>query len=253
VRSSHASTAQVRLRYRPASDVLSGDIELGMLAAGDPVTHSPDADTHLTWFPVLGDDEALAGFHLLHASAQAAHGRLDALPVPLARLIPHLIERGLAALPADGTTLQRADVRVDATISVPVGQLARPSPTGHPPAEWSVEPADIARTVESLTTLAHTLGAAAHRFPAAHQPPTIALAAAVRELASVIQRSTGRTAPGTAAAARAALSRHLPFAPHERNELLAALTDVDDTQSWPAVWALVDDLCASLQHSRALG
>jgi hypothetical protein len=233
--------------------VLSGDIELGMLPAGDPVTHSPDADTHLTWFPVLGDHEVLAGFHLLHASALTAHGGLDALPVPLARLVPHVIERGLAALPSGATTLQRAEVRVDATVALPVRQLARPSPAGHAPAEWSVEPVDIARTVESLTSLARTLGATAHRFPAAHQPPTIALAAAVRELASVIQHANGRTAPGTAAAARASLTDHLPFEQHERHELLAALTDVDDTQSWPTVWALVDDLCASLQHSHALG
>lgn len=247
--SSRARTAQVRLRYRPASDVLSGDIELGMLAAGDPATESADADTHLRWFPVLGDGEVLAGFHLVHASARS----LTALPTALARLVPHLIERGAAELVTCSTPLHRAELRIDSSVRLPVIHLARPSPPGHAPAEWLVGASDIARTADAVSVLAHTLSTTASRLAEPHQAPTVALATAVRELSSVVAQSHGRTAPGTSAAARAAVTSQVPLEPHERHELLAALTDVDDTRSWPAVWALVDDLCASLLHSPALG
>ena len=65
-----AHHARVRLRYRPASDVLSGEIELGTLAADDRVVETTDADIHLEWRPGLAaSGMLLSAFQVVHASA----------------------------------------------------------------------------------------------------------------------------------------------------------------------------------------
>jgi len=247
------NTALVRLRYRPASDVLSGHTDLDMLPAGDPVTHSPDADTHLTWSPTLVDGETLVSFTIVHAAARSQQHQLAPLPRPLAAVAQHLITRGHTLLVSLGSVTDRAAASVDTTTRVPLAHLARPSPPGHAPADWLVEHSDITHTSLALALLADTLTATADRVQEHHAANTGRVAAHVRELSSVIGRSNGRTAPGTSAAARAALLADLPFEPHERQELLMALTDIDDDQCWPTVWALVDDLCASLHHSHSAG
>lgn len=159
-----ARHARLRLRYRPASDVLSGEIELGTLAADHRVVESPDADTHIEWRPGLHlDGLMLAAFQVVHASALVEGEVMRRLPPEVVNLSRQLIRTGRGALRAGASTIEQVQARADAEAHLTDSQLLRPAA-----APELVTPRPARRTTRN--TVARSRSNAV-RPPAALAPP----------------------------------------------------------------------------------
>lgn len=239
--------AQVRLRYRPASDVLSGEIELSTFAADQPIVDEVDADTYLEWRRcTVVDRPVLAAFQIVHASARPDGPPLDRLPAAVLALSRQLIATGTAALRPDATTFERLRVHADTETTLPVDQLAQPRAATVPatpatPAEESQAGALAAAIDEVASVIA--------RLPEPTTVPrTRELVHLAHELASVLRETPGTTSPGTSAAARRAARQALPLDVSSRSQLWTALTQVDDRRTWQNAMAAFNTLAADLDR-----
>ena len=255
----------LRLRYRPASDILTGAVELENLPVLETVETSLDADTTVQWARLVDPDtscpdpadtsdtlEVLSSFHLIHADA-LLHS--DALPSLPADLLPHLrsvIHSGLAALRADASTLERVQARSEVTVPLSLRQLRRPDEGAvYAPAQWASDPADRRAASNSLRRLSAALSppelpterratpispsmpprrVAAPVAPASRRSERVAHL--IDELASVLETSDGLSAPGTTAAAALA-ARLDPDLPDDEREILGqTLRSMSNPSAW---------------------
>ena len=172
----------VRLRYRPASDILTGTVELGGLPVLETIETAHDADSTVHWARIVDPDtscpdptdtsdtlEVLSSFHLIHARALV---RTESLPGLPADLVPHLsavVQSGLSSLRDDAPTLERVQARAEASVALSLRQLRRPDEGAvYAPAEWSSDPADRRQASASLRRLSSAL--AFGRRPSHDQP-----------------------------------------------------------------------------------
>jgi hypothetical protein len=238
--------------------VLSGDIELGMFAAGQPVHHLPDADTQLEWQPLIEGGEVLVSFRLVHASLLLSPARSGDLPAAVVTAARRLIAAASSS-PAPHSIAERLRLTIDATVDLPLARLRRSLPT-HAPAEWLFPPGRPAPLATALAHLADALGDVGdrhqrHWLASLDEAPPAGLLAVqhlirlTRELASVLGRAHGRPAPGTSAAVRAALRPTLPLHPSVVQHLSSLLADIDHVERWPSVVAGVDEVREALQRS----
>ncbi|MFZ9629371.1 MAG: hypothetical protein ACO3C1_08465 [Ilumatobacteraceae bacterium] len=243
-----ARHARVRLRYRPASDVLSGEIELGTLAADDRVVESTDSDVHLEWRPGLAADGLLlSAFQLVHASALIDSAAAQRLPRHVVELSRQLIRSGAGALRPGASAIEQVQARADAEAHLTVQQLLRPADQPDPRTPPTATPADADQARRVAAAIEH-LVSTIERLPGADDDlhRTVEFVRLARELAAVLRDRPGATAPGTAAAARRAARGGLPLCATERSRLRWALEAVDDASAWPravdALTALTADL-----------
>jgi len=267
------NTARVHLRYRPASDVLSGDIELSTIhAAGtDQGAHAvastrslaeaPDVDSHLEWHCADDDPdtEYLTAFHIVHASARLEAGTMPTLPPSLLTLAADLVASGVRTLNDSTSALARVQAKVEVVLHLPPHDLVRPRAAAHPeganrddealivPPSWSVDRAQLAAVGGSLQRLASALHSLSASVPDREARRTDQLTRLLRELASVLSHGRGAVAPGTTAAARRAVRGGLPLTATERSTLRAALSQLDTTTSWPLAIDAVNDLASTLE------
>jgi hypothetical protein len=163
----------VRLRYRPASDILTGTVELGGLPVLETLETAHDADSTVHWARIVDPDtscpdpndtsdtlEVLSSFHLIHARALVRAGSLPGLP---ADLVPHLsavMQSGISSLRDDAPTLERVQARAEASVALSLRQLRRPDEGAvYAPAQWSSDPADRRQASASLRRLSSALSA----------------------------------------------------------------------------------------------
>lgn len=123
-----ARHARLRLRYRPASDVLSGEIELGTLAADHPTVDEPDADLHIEWRPGLDlDGLMLSAFQVVHASALVESESMRRLPPEVVNLARQLIASGRGTLRPGASAIEQVQARADSEAHLTTTQLLRPT------------------------------------------------------------------------------------------------------------------------------
>lgn len=123
--------ARVVLRYLPASDVLSGVIELGTLAADQSTVESPNADTHLEWRQGIEiNGPLLSAFQLVHASALLESDHAPDLPTMVLDLARQLIRSGRGALRPGASAIEQLQARATTESALPLAQLLRPRSTG---------------------------------------------------------------------------------------------------------------------------
>jgi len=166
-----ARHARLRLRYRPASDVLSGEIELGTLAADHRVVEEPDLDTHIEWRPGLDlDGLMLSAFQVVHASALVEGDAMRRLPPDVVTLSRQLIATGRGTLRRGASAIEQVQARADSEAHLTIEQLLRPAtaPELTPPRSTGRG----ARRASSPPTLRSRLnspesGSPMHRFDAA--------------------------------------------------------------------------------------
>lgn len=82
----------LQLRYRPGSDVLSGEVALDLFTAGDAAFQQPDQHTSFLWAPLLDGGEALAGFQLVGARSVLARRSASGLPAAVVTQARRLID-----------------------------------------------------------------------------------------------------------------------------------------------------------------
>lgn len=261
------NVARVHLRYRPASDVLSGDIELRTLQEADAgvgadhqaahleaVIEQPDADSSLQWRRVALDahqagHEYLASFQFVHAAARLHEGSLPRLPALLLPVAEQLIRSGAATLAHSGSALARLQAKVEVVVHLPAEQLTRPTPAELTvPPQWSVDRRQVTELSTTLRRLADAIHALAHHATGLEASRTQLLAQLIHELASVAAQSRGIPSPSTTAAARRAVRGGLALTAGERRELRALLTQLDNTANWSATTTQLDRLCRSLKR-----
>lgn len=240
------SPALLRLRYRPNSDVLSGEVVLPFEASGDDeIRESPDADTHLVWWRQRSQRiELLRSFHVVHASSRLADDP-GVLPSVVAEHALHLIRQVQLDTEPGGDLLALVQARAEAEVQVPQAGLARPEHELLPPDTWAVARADIDTLVATLARLADLLSDAP-TTGGLEAGRTLALVRLLRELGSVIRTTRGRTSPGTTAAARRAVRGGVPLTSGERRLLKQALAQLDSQRTWPEARAILQQLADSV-------
>jgi hypothetical protein len=108
--------------------VLSGEIELGTLAADHRVVEEPDLDTHIEWRPGLDlDGLMLASFQVVHASALVEGDTMRRLPPDVVTLSRQLIATGRGTLRRGASAIEQVQARADAEAHLTVEQLLRPA------------------------------------------------------------------------------------------------------------------------------
>lgn len=241
-----APSALLHLRYRPASDVLSGRVELDTADVAEHVVEALDADTTVEWRRAeQGQPDTLAGFQLVHATEVLRSDVAAALPVPVLALARQLVQSGAGALRAGASSLERVHARAESRAALVLADLARPT--------WRAvstrrAPADDARKV---STALHHLATTIDHLPGPDElGRRFHLVGLLRELGSLLgatdAATAGLTAGGTAAAARTAVRGGLPLTSGERARLRLALISLDDPTTWPAAHQILTELTASL-------
>lgn len=235
------SPAVVRLRYRPAADVLSGQVVYPFsVSVDDVIDESPDADTQLSWAPAPDGGEVLADFQIVHASARASLEDVG-LPATVARHADGLVDRGSRLLTDDTDVAARIRTRAEVEVQVPVDDLRRAPTDLMAPGHWVVGRTEVQAVGDALDRLAERL----YHVPTRGEREaerTLHLARLLREVASVVRTTQGRTTPGTTAAARRACRGGVPLTAGEMRDLRQALVDLDDQHTWKQAAAALDRL-----------
>lgn len=226
-----AHHAVVRLRYRPASDVVGGEVELDALADTAVIVESPDADTHLEWRRSRGGEETvLASFQIVHVSSVLDSDTLRRLPPEVASLVRQLVRSGRGALRNGASALEQVQARADTEATLTLGQLRRPATTPTAVPTDSAADTGLALAVTAAVhRLATVLAALPHRDELGRRDQLVHL---LRELADVMRADPGTPSPGTSAAARAAVRGGVPLTGGERRRLRAALAALDHPNTW---------------------
>ena len=249
-----SATARVTLRYRPAADVLTGQVHLddaadsAAIADSQLTTESPDADTTLVW---AGD--RLSSFQLVFASARSGDDADLPLPAALLPAIQSLLITAMHALDGIDDQAVRLRAKAEATTELPLEALSRGRPPELAPRQQALDRRGAAQLAHSLSQLAdavHTRVPLDDDVEALH---TDHLARLLRELSATIQHQRGRTAPGTTAATRVAARAGDTFSDGELRVLEQALAELDDQRSWPQASHSLDQLLLTLQRSQLRG
>ena len=245
------SSARVRLRYRPAADVLSGHIDLGALGDGATVTESPDADTTLIWSAAADEQGGVAhyvsSFQFVHAAARLNDGELP-LPDGLEPTILSLIATAHQAIDGVDNPVSRVRALAEASTDLPLEALRRTKRPDRPPGNGAP---DRRRAAQVSTSLSRLADAVHHRAPVGDDLEALhtdRFSRLLRELSSTISHGHGRTAPGTSAATRAAACDRVLFTDGELEMLHLALGDVDDPHTWQRATRSLDRLVLSLER-----
>ncbi|MFM7253439.1 MAG: hypothetical protein ACKO27_10295 [Ilumatobacteraceae bacterium] len=243
--------AQVHLRYRPASDVLSGDIELGTLAADQPITENLDADTYFEWRQcTVADGLVLSSFQVLHAAARPDGPPLSLLPAEVRVLARQVIASGTAALRPGATIIERLKVKADTTALLTIDQLLQSSAgatAAEPPPPTPAERSQAGALAAAIDEVAAVIARLPEHVEARRTNELVHLA---HELAAVLRETPGTTSPGTSAAARRAARHALPLDTSSRSMLWRALTEVDDRRHWQSALLTFNSLAADLDRQR---
>ncbi|CAB4364878.1 MAG: hypothetical protein F2681_12155 [Actinobacteria bacterium] len=238
-----SGTALVTLRYRPAADVLSGQVSFGDLAGAttETVEESRDADTALVW-----SHNRLRSFQIVFAAARASVGPLP-LPHSLFPAIETLIITALHAVDGVHDPLVRLRAKAEATTELPLQSLTRdhaPKLSSHRQALDRRSATQLSHALCQLADAVHTRVPADDVVEALH---TDHLARLLRELSSTIQHQHGSTSPGTTAAARVAARAGDTFSVGELATLEQTLTALDDPASWPSASTSLHHLLLGMQ------
>ena len=109
-------TAVVRLRYRPAADVLVGEVSWPAPAVG-MITDEPDADTRRVWSRTAAGHQRLEEFLIIRAAERLAAGE-SVLPDALNEVLVDLLTSGLLELEGAKSSTDRMRVQGEATVQV---------------------------------------------------------------------------------------------------------------------------------------
>jgi hypothetical protein len=277
----------VRLRYRPASDILTGTVELDGLPVLETIETAHDADSTVHWARIVDPDtscpdpndtsdtlEVLSSFHLIHARALSQAGSLPGLPAELVTHIESVIRSGLSSLRHDAPTLERVQARSEAAVALSLRQLRRPDEGAlYAPAQWSSDPGERRQASASLRRLSSALSsppppdldeslsspqwlAASTRRAVRSAPPapsraterSTRVARLIDELATVLDTSDGLAAPGTSAAAALAADDDQSLSPGDREILGRALRSMATPTSWHQASRDLDSIAEHLEH-----
>ena len=108
--------------------MLSGEIELGTLAADHPTVDEPDADLHIEWRPGPElDGLMLSAFQVVHASALVESESMRRLPPEVVNLARQLIASGRGTLRPGASALEQVQARADSEAHLTTTQLLRPT------------------------------------------------------------------------------------------------------------------------------
>jgi len=243
--------AQVHLRYRPASDVLSGDVELGTLAADQSVTDTLDADTYFEWrHSTVVDGLVLSSFQILHAAARLDGPPLSMLPAEVLVLARQVIASGTAALRPEATMIERLKAKADTTALLTVDQLLQSSAGAVATAPLPPTPAEQSQAGALAAAIDQVASVIARLPEPVEATRTNELVHLAHELAAVLRETPGTTSPGTSAAARRAARYALPLDTSSRSMLWRALTEVDDRRHWQSALVRFNSLAADLDRQR---
>lgn len=246
------TTVSLRLTYRPMSDLLIGQVDLGALS-DDSVAHTndhteaPDADSELVWqwLPASAETDApvLTSFAVVHAMARYEADTLRMLPRDIAALAAEFGRTHQAIAEACPNTLERVRYRGITEASVRLASLQRSE-------------AQESQTIPGLQREALAVARAIDRFTDAialvmaqhadSEPPALVrFRGLARELACTLSERNAMPAPSTSAAVRQALRSGTPF----RAETLQVLSDTFSLIDDPARWIEVADRLNRFSHS----
>lgn len=238
------------MRYRPGSDVLSGEIHHCMLTPADPVLHQPDADSSYAWVPLLEGGEVLGAFQLVHAAARLATAGPSELPPAVLTLARRLVRRATDRFDRCDTT--RAVDQLDLLRAVelhdsfvPLTRLRRPAVPDTAPAEWWLTDAHRTEVADALDDFAERLDTWS---AVGTRTDTRSVAAAVREAASTFRSAHWVAAPGTAAAAQNALKSLQPLRRAERKAIEQALSSMASSSSSGQMSAFIRSAVMATTH-----
>lgn len=248
-----APTVRVTLRYRPAADVLTGHLHLGLADDGASTTvDTPDADTTLVWAHVAGGEAStgayLSEFQIVFAAARFEEGWVP-LPPPLRRAAAVLVHRAAHVLAGVTDPLARLHASAEATATVSLADLTGGGPTAPPAHRQAIDRRTVTRLSHSLSRVAD---AVEQRVPVDDEVEVLHtdhLAQLLRELSTTIQHQQPRTAPGTSAAARAAAIDTLSLSDDELDVLEQALDDLDDLTAWTQADRALVRLLTQMEHA----
>lgn len=238
-------SARLSLRYRPGSDVLSGEIDLGPREA-ELVSHSPDTDSSIVWSrsadSLESRDDLLSSFRLVHASARWKTDSLHLLPTAVGDLARDLMSSGSLYSVADSSSLDRVRAQWKRTAELPHEALRRRPPASDTPSGTVGEAGPLAT---ALVRLADSVGERSS-YTEREALRSDHLTHALRELASVIASGEGKPAPGTSAAARSAVRGGIPLTVNEQRKLRNALVLIDTPSNWATVRDDIDQVSSAL-------
>ncbi|CAB4889916.1 unannotated protein [freshwater metagenome] len=245
------TTARLSLRYRPASDVLSGEVDVYPTGA-EQISDSPDTDSVLVWSRPANTSgtgsDVLRSFHLVHATARSSTDSFRFLPAAVSTLVSQLMASDQQPSLTQASTLERVRAVRQSTHDLPIDSLRRPHDLIR--ATTGQSPPGSARESRALSAaLAHLATAVDQRSVTADEREALRcdrLTRCLRELASVISNGGGRPAPGTSAAARAAIRGGIPLTANEQRTLRTALTDIDTPSAWRSTRHTIETLAAAL-------
>ena len=246
------TTVSLRLSYRPSSDLLIGQVDLGALAEESDThtsdhTETPDADSKIVWRTLAvkpeSDAPVLTSFAVVHAMARYEADTLRMLPRDIAALAAEFGRTHRALAEACPNTLERVRYRGTTEMSVHLASLMRSE------AEESQsipglqrEALAVARAIDRFSD-AIVLVMAQH--PESEPPALVRFRGLARELACTLSERNAMPAPGTSAAVRQALRSGTPF----RAETLQVLSNTFSLIDDPARWIEVADRLNRFSHS----
>ena len=116
-------TIVVRLRYRPAADVLVGEVSWPVPAAST-IEDTPNDDTRRVWSRTADGHQRLEEFLVVRAAERMAAGE-SVLPDALSETLVDLLTSGLLELEGVESLADRLRVQADTTVPVAAQGLLR--------------------------------------------------------------------------------------------------------------------------------
>lgn len=246
---------EMRLRYRPSTDTLMGEVIIETVDAPtghttDAATDDLDTDTSVTWARRSSDDETpvLSAFSIIGARRRFVEHRPDFLPESVwsvARTMFDTTPSGPAGSAA------RFEARSEARLAVPIADLrrtrmVRPSRDSEIAAARALSAAlrDLSASMrlalDSYDTSAPDRASPARRF-----------LEELDALASLVAAHR-RPSPDGVARSLASLRGGLPVADGERRRLRAALERTLDSDHWHAAAHELNQLAAAVRGERRI-
>jgi hypothetical protein len=190
----------------------------------------------------------LDSFQLVFAAARLGEGTLP-LPAGLHPVVRRLVHTANEALAGVDDLAVRVRARAEASTQVPLAALTRSRLPELSPRQQAIDQDGASRLSESLLRLADAVH---QRVPVESHDEALDtdhLARLLRELSTIVEEP-GTTAPGTAAATRAAARSLSTLTDDERHSLDVALGALDDQSSWARARQTLDDLLVTLTRHR---
>lgn len=250
----HASSVEVRLRYRPSTDTLMGEVSIERVdpATGETIDETSDdldTDTGLTWVRRSSDDApVLAAFSIIGARRRFVDRRPDFLPESVWSVARSMFETTPSG-PMGSSA--RFEARSEARLAVPITDLRRVDSVR------TSRDSDIA-AARALSAALRDLGASMRLALDAYDTsepergtPARRFLEALDALASLVAAHR-RPAPDAVVRSLTNLRGGLPLSERERKRLRTTLERTLDPDHWHAAAHELNNLAAAVRGERRI-